>query len=209
MPEIEVRDIHNMVKGSINLPEGMFGTSVRQDILHTSVVNFLANQRQGTHATKTKGLVSGGGKKPWKQKHTGRARAGSNRSPLWRSGGTVFGPLPRDYSYRIPKNVRRKALGEAFSAKLLDGNMTVVDVISLEKPRTKDMIGILKSLGLDGKSVLIILPERNENVVLSSRNIPKVKVTRVTDLNPYEVLVHEKVLITKSAIQAIPEVSII
>jgi len=209
MPEIEVRDIHNTVKGSINLPEGMFGTSVRQDILHTSVVNFLANQRQGTHATKTKGLVSGGGKKPWKQKHTGRARAGSNRSPLWRSGGTVFGPLPRDYSYRIPKNVRRKALGEAFSAKLLDGNMTVVDVISLEKPRTKDMIGILKSLGLDGKSVLIILPERNENVVLSSRNIPKVKVTRVTDLNPYEVLVHEKVLITKSAIQAIPEVSII
>ncbi len=206
MPEIEVKDIHNTVKGSMNLPEGIFGTTARKDILHSSVVNFLANQRQGTHATKTKGLVSGGGKKPWKQKHTGRARSGSNRSPLWRSGGTVFGPQPRDYSYRIPKNVRRKALGEAFSAKFSGGGMTVLDTMVVEKPKTREMLKILKNLGLEGKSVLIILPERDENVVLSSRNIPGVKVTRVSDLNPYEVLVHENVLITRNAIEVMPEV---
>jgi large subunit ribosomal protein L4 len=206
MTEIEVRDINNTVKGSMKLPEGIFGTSVRKDILHASVVNFLANQRQGTHATKTKGLVSGGGKKPWKQKHTGRARSGSIRSPLWRSGGTIFGPLPRDYSYRMPKNLKRRALGEAFSAKLADGGMTVVDAIAVTKPATKDMVRILKSLGLEGRSVLIVLPEKDGNVFLSSRNIPGVKVTRVMDLNPYEVLTHEKILITKSAIEAMPEV---
>lgn len=190
----------------MKLPEGIFGTSVRKDILHASVVNFLANQRQGTHATKTKGLVSGGGKKPWKQKHTGRARSGSIRSPLWRSGGTIFGPQPRDYSYRMPKNLKRRALGEAFSAKLADGGMTVVDAIAVTKPATKDMVRILKSLGLEGRSVLIVLPEKDGNVFLSSRNIPGVKVTRVMDLNPYEVLTHEKILITKSAIEAMPEV---
>jgi len=206
MPEIEVRDINNTVKGSINLPEGIFGTSARKDILHESVVNFLANQRQGTHATKTKGLVSGGGKKPWKQKHTGRARAGSIRSPLWRSGGTIFGPQPRDYSYRIPKNMRRRALGEAFSAKFSDGSIMVVDAIAVEKPRTKEMLGILRNLGLDGKSVLIVLPEKDENVLLSSRNIPRVNVMRVRDLNPYEVLIHEKVLITSKALEVVPEV---
>lgn len=206
MSEIEVKDIHNTVKGSMNLPEGIFGTSVRKDILHASVVNFLANQRQGTHATKTKGLVSGGGKKPWKQKHTGRARAGSIRSPLWRGGGIIFGPQPRDYSYRLSKNMKRRALGEAFSAKLLDGGMTVVDVIAVEKPKTKEMVTILGNLGLDGKSVLIVLPEKDENVFLSSRNIEGVKVTRVTDLNPYEVLTHEKVLITKHALEMMPEV---
>jgi large subunit ribosomal protein L4 len=206
MSEIEVRDIHNTVKGSMNLPESIFGASVRKDILHASVVNFLANQRQGTHATKTKGLVSGGGKKPWKQKHTGRARAGSIRSPLWRSGGTVFGPQPRDYSYRLPKNMKRRALGEAFSAKLLDGGMTVVDAIAVEKPKTKEMVTILRNLGLDGKSVLIVLSEKDENVFLSSRNIEGVKVARVTDLNPYEILSHEKILVTKHALEMMPEV---
>jgi large subunit ribosomal protein L4 len=206
MPEIELKDIHNTVTGSITLPEGIFGPAVRKDILHASVVNFLANQRQGTHATKTKGLVSGGGKKPWKQKHTGRARAGSVRSPLWRGGGIIFGPQPRDYSYRLPRNLKRRALGEAFSAKLSDGGMTVVDAITVEKTKTKEMVKILRNLGLDGKSVLIVLAEKDENVFLSSRNIPGVKVTRVTDLNPYEVLIHEKVLITKNALEMLPEV---
>ncbi len=206
MPEIEVKDMNNASKGSVNLPEGIFGLSARKDILHTSVLNFLANQRQGTHATKTKGLVSGGGKKPWKQKHTGRARSGSNRSPLWRGGGTVFGPQPRDYSYRLPKNVKRRAVGEAFSAKYSDGAMTVIDTIAVEKPRTKDMVKILKNLGLEGKRVLVVLPEKNENILLSARNIPGVKVSRVDDLNPYEVLTHEKVLITKGALDRLPEV---
>jgi len=206
MPEREVRDINNKVTGSVNLPEGIFGLPVRKDILHTSVINFLANQRQGTHSTKTKGLVSGGGKKPWKQKHTGRARAGSIRSPLWRGGGIIFGPQPRDYSYRLPKNLKRRAVGEAFSAKVSDGAMTIIDAIAVEKPRTKDMVAILKNLGLAGKSVLIVLAEKDENILLSSRNIPGVKVSRVADLNPYEILKHETILITKGALDKVPEV---
>lgn len=206
MPEREVRDINNKVMGSVNLPEGIFGLPVRKDILHASVVNYLANQRQGTHSTKTKGLVSGGGKKPWKQKHTGRARAGSIRSPLWRGGGTIFGPQPRDYSYRLPKNLKRRAVGEAFSAKVSDGAMTIVDAIAMEKPRTKEMVKILTNLGLEGKSVLIVLPEKDENILLSSRNIPGVKVSRVADLNPYELLTYETILITKGALDKVPEI---
>lgn len=206
MSEIEVKDISNKKKGSITLPEEVFGLSARKDILHDSVLNFLANQRQGTHATKTKGLVSGGGKKPWKQKHTGRARAGSNRSPLWRGGGTIFGPQPRDYSYKLPKNFKKRALSEALSAKFSDGGITVVDRIAIEKPKTKDMVKVLQGLGLEGKSVLILLPEKDENIILSARNIQGVKVRRAADLNPYEILTHEMIVSTKEAIDKISEV---
>lgn len=206
MPRIEVKDIHNEVRGSVTLPDEMFGLSVRKDVLHVSVTNFLANQRQGTHATKTKGLVSGGGKKPWKQKHTGRARAGSIRSPLWRGGGIIFGPQPRDYSYRLPRSVKRRALGEALSAKVSEGEMIVLDSFELGQPRTKEMVKILRNLGLEGKSVLIVLPGKDDNVLLSARNIPGVKVARVTDLNPYEVLTHERVLMAKGALDKVGEV---
>jgi large subunit ribosomal protein L4 len=206
MPEIELKDRENKSKGSVSLPEGVFGLSVRKDILHASVTNFLANQRQGTHATKTKGLVRGGGKKPWKQKHTGRARAGSIRSPLWRGGGTIFGPQPRDYSYKIPRNVKQRAVGEALSAKLSGGEITVVDSIVIEKPKTKEMEKILKNLGLGEKSVLIVIHEKDEQVILSARNIPRVKVARVMDLNPYQILTHERVLMTKSALDVLSEV---
>ncbi len=200
MPETELKDTNNKVKGSVRLPEELFGLSARKDIIHASVKNFLANQRQGTHATKTKGLVSGGGKKPWKQKHTGRARAGSSRSPLWRGGGTIFGPQPRDYSYRLPRNVRRRAVGEALSAKLSSGEVTIVDMIAVAKPRTREMTDILKGLGLDGKSVLVVLPEKDQNIMLSARNIPGVKVSRVADLNAYDILSHSTLLMTKGAI---------
>jgi len=206
MPEVEVKDMNNSIKGTISLPDWMFGLSGRKDILHTAVINFLANQRQGTHATKTRGLVSGGGKKPWRQKHTGRARAGSIRSPLWRGGGTVFGPQPRDYSYKLPKNLKRRALGEALSAKLADGEVTIIDKIVLERPRTKEMIGVLKNLGLEGRSVLIVLRDKDEKVSLSSRNIPGVRVARVMDLNPYDIMTHERVLITSDSINAMSEV---
>jgi large subunit ribosomal protein L4 len=205
MPEIELKDITNKKKGTVTLPDEIFGLQGRKDILHSSVVNYLANQRQGTHATKTKGLVSGGGKKPWKQKHTGRARAGSNRSPLWRGGGTIFGPQPRDYSFKMPRNIKRRALGEALSAKLSGGEVTLVESIAVEKPRTKEMVQILKNLNLEGKRVLIVLPEKEEAVILSSRNIPGVKVTRAMDLNPYEILTHEKILMTKKALEALSE----
>jgi large subunit ribosomal protein L4 len=206
MPDIAVKDINNKETGTVTLPEQVFGLTRRDDILHGSVVNYLANQRHGTHATKTKGLVSGGGKKPWKQKHTGRARAGSNRSPIWRKGGTIFGPQPRDYSFGLPKNFRKRALAEAMSAKLSEGEITIVETLALEKPRTKGMLQVLKNLGLDGTSLLVILPAKNENIILSSRNIPGVKVARATDLNPYLILTHNKILMTKDAVNAITEV---
>jgi len=205
MAEIDIKDKNNSTVGTITLPETVFSASAKQGAVHGSIVNYLANQRQGTHATKTKGLVSGGGKKPYKQKGTGRARAGSIRSPLWKGGGTVFGPQPRDYSYNLPRKAKKVALHSALSAKLADGEITVIDGISLDKPRTKDMLAMLKNLGLNGKTTLIVLPEKNDSVILSARNIPGVSVTRVTDLNTYNVAVHTMLLITKQAVEMLAE----
>lgn len=201
MADIDIKDKNNASVGKLTLPETVFSVSTKQGTVHDSIVNFLANQRQGTHATKTKGLVSGGGKKPYKQKHTGRARAGSSRSPLWKGGGTVFGPQPRDYSYSLPKKAKKAALYGVLSAKYTDGEITVIDGISFEKPRTKDMVALLKSLGLNGKTTLIVLPEKNESIIFSARNIPGVTVRRVADLNTYEVAVHNRLLITKQAVE--------
>jgi len=197
--EIEVKDRNNNTVEKIELDDHIFSVTPRETILHEAVVNFLANQRQGTHATKTRGLVSGGGRKPWRQKHTGRARVGSIRSPLWKGGGTVFGPQPRDYSYNLPKKVKRLALRMALSTKMSDGEIKVIDTFSMDKPRTKEMIEILKNLGLDVKSVLIVLAEKAEAVMLSARNIPGVKVMTVSDLNSYDVMVYSRLLITKDA----------
>ncbi|TAL26092.1 MAG: 50S ribosomal protein L4 [Nitrospirae bacterium] len=205
MPELEIKDGNNNAAGKISLREEIFGLGKKNDILHAAVTNFLANQRQGTHATKTKGLVSGGGKKPWKQKHTGRARAGSSRSPLWRKGGTIFGPQPRDYSYSMPKQAKRLALKAALSAKLADGEIMLIDDISIAKPRTKDMTSIIRNLGLDGKSLLIVMPEDNDAIKLSTRNIPGVHVSRAADLNAYNVLSHSRVLIAKKAVAMLEE----
>ena len=205
MADIDIKDKNNASVGKLTLPETVFSVSTKQGTVHDSIVNYLANQRQGTHATKTKGLVSGGGKKPYKQKGTGRARAGSIRSPLWKGGGTVFGPQPRDYSYSLPKKAKKVALYGALSAKYADGEITVIDGISFEKPRTKDMVALLKSLGLNGKTTLIVLPEKNESVLFSARNIPGVTVMRVTDLNTYEVAVHNRLLITKQAVEMLAE----
>jgi large subunit ribosomal protein L4 len=199
MPEIEIKNRDNKTVEKINLREDVFGGQANRGILHQVVVNFLANQRQGTHSTKTKGFVSGGGKKPYRQKHTGRARAGSNRSPLWRGGGTIFGPLPRDYSYSVPKKVKRRALMAALYEKLSGNEIVVVDSIPIEKPKTKEMISILKNLGLDKKSLLIVLPEFHDTVALSARNIPGVAITRATDLNTYDVISSNMLLVTKEA----------
>jgi len=206
MLEIDIKDINNVSKGSVRLPEDIFGLNGRKDILHEATVNFLANQRQGTHATKTRGMVSGGGKKPWRQKHTGRARAGSIRSPLWRGGGTVFGPQPRDYYYKLPQTIRKRALKEALSAKVSTGDLKVVESLSLERPKTKEMIKIIEGLGLSNQSLLIVLSKKDDNIFLSARNIPGVDVTRVSDLNPYELLSHENILMTRDALDLIPEV---
>jgi large subunit ribosomal protein L4 len=205
MPEIEIKDKNNKSVGKMDLGGDVFGTDVKAGVLHDSIVNYLANQRQGTHATKTKGLVRGGGKKPWKQKHTGRARSGSIRSPLWRGGGTIFGPQPRDYSYAIPKKARKLALRAALSGKLSDGEIMVIDDLSLAKPRTKDIAAILKNFDITGKSTLIVLPEYNEAVMLSARNIPGVAVRKASDLNSYDVVSHKRVLATKKAVEILTE----
>jgi len=206
MPEVDIKDKNNTVVGKIALSDDLFGVSAKQGVLHEAVVNFLANQRQGTHATKTKGLISGGGKKPWKQKGTGRARSGSTRSPLWRGGGTIFGPQPRDYSYKLPKKVKRLALMNAFHEKLSSGEVIILDGFSIEKPRTKDVVAILKNLDLQNKSVLIILPEKDDAVVLSARNIPGVKVVRAADVNVYDVITHAMLLMTKDAALKLGEI---
>jgi len=206
MPEIEIKDRDNKIIEKINLREDVFGVQVKPGILHQVVVNFLANQRQGTHSTKTKGLISGGGRKPFKQKGTGRARAGSTRSPLWRGGGTVFGPQPRDYSYKVPKKVKRRALMAALHEKLSSNAIVVIDSILMEKPRTKEMLSILKNLGLDKKSVLIVLPEHNASVALSARNIPGVSITRASDLNTYDVIASNMLLMTRAALTRLEEI---
>ena len=205
MPELDIKDKNNSPVGKINLPEEVFGVSAKNGVIHNAVVNFLANQRQGTHSTKTKGLVSGGGKKPWKQKHTGRARAGSSRSPLWRGGGIIFGPQPRDYSYDLPKKAKKLALKAALSGKLLDSEITVIDEFSFVKPRTKEMSLLLEKFDLKGKSTLIVVSEYNEMVILSARNIPGVTVRRVSDLNSYDVAAHNRLLMTKRAAEMLAE----
>jgi len=200
MPVVELKDMNNNIIGKLNLKDEVFGLEARPAILHEGVTNYLANQRQGTHATKTKGLVRGGGRKPFKQKHTGRARAGSNRSPLWRGGGIIFGPQPRDYSYNLPKKVKKIAMKTALSMKVSEGAITVIDGFSLKQPKTKDMITTLKNLGLEGEKVLIVTPEKDEVVTLSARNIPGVKVMRASDLNSYDVIISNKLLMTRDAI---------
>lgn len=200
MPVVELKDRNNNIIGKINLRDEVFGLQAKPAVLHEVVTNYLANQRQGTHATKTKGLVRGGGRKPFKQKHTGRARAGSNRSPLWKGGGTTFGPQPRDYSYNLPKKVKRIAVKTALSMRVSEGAITVIDGFLLNQPKTKDMVMTLKNLGLEGKKVLIIIPEKDEVITLSARNIPDVRVVRVSDLNLYDVIVSNRLLMTKDAI---------
>jgi large subunit ribosomal protein L4 len=200
MFEIEVKDINNNAKGKIALSEAVFNSTASEAVVHSAVVSYLANQRQGTHATKTVSMVRGGGKKPWKQKKTGRARHGSIRSPIWRGGGIVFGPQPRDYSINLPKNMRKTALCKALTMKLSDGEITVVDSISMDKPKTKDMVRILSNLGLSEKTVLIVLPEKDENIMLSVKNIPTADVVRVSDLNAHHIAAFDYVLFTSDAI---------
>lgn len=204
MAQLEILNKDNKPVGKVDLPSDIFGVEVKKWVLHEVVRNYLANQRQGNAVTKTRGLVSGGGRKPYKQKGTGRARAGSNRSPLWKGGGTVFGPLPRDYSYKLPKKVKWAALGAAFSAKFADGAIVVIEDLLLSEPKTKELVALIKGLGLS--NVLIILSEDNKTIRLSARNIPNVDVATVGRLNVYEVLVHEKLLMTRGAVERMKEV---
>jgi len=188
---------------NLQLDDKVFGGPIRNKLLRDAVTMYEANKRQGTACTKTRGEVAGGGRKPWVQKHTGRARAGSIRSPLWKGGGVSFGPRPRDYSYAIPKKARKLALYTALSAKVRDNELVVIDNLNFDIPKTKQMVGILKALNIDNSSCLIVIPKANENVWKSARNIPSVKIMTSTELNAYEILRPKKVLLTKEALSSI------
>jgi large subunit ribosomal protein L4 len=204
MASVAMVDMSNKKVKDVELP-AFFATAVKGHLLHAAVVNQLANKRAGTAATKNKALVSGGGKKPFKQKGTGRARAGSSRSPLWRHGGTVFGPMPRDYSYSLPKKEKRAALGAALAAKVQDSRLVLLDKLELAAPRTKEMSGLLKNLGVS-ESALVLLRAENKNVSLASRNIPNVKVIRMENINVYDILKYRYLITTQDALTTIQEV---
>ena len=205
MPKVDVFDMAGSKTGEVELSEAIFGIKPSKPAMHAMVVNFLANQRQGTQSTLTRAEVSGGGRKPWRQKGTGHARQGSIRSPQWRHGGIVFGPKPRDYRYSLNKKIRRLALLSAFSSKLIDSEIIVLDSIGFEKYATKSAVQMLKALNVDRKA-LIVIPERNEMVVKSCRNIPGIDTAYVNTINVYDILSHEKLILVKDSISQIEEV---
>ncbi|HXV49829.1 MAG TPA: 50S ribosomal protein L4 [Candidatus Binatia bacterium] len=186
-----------------NLNEAIFGAKTRAHLLHQAVVMQLANRRAGSAATKSKGFVRGGGKKPWRQKGTGRARAGSTRSPIWVGGGTVFGPTPRDYSYRMPRTARHQALLSALSLKNRDGKIIVVDKLELEAAKTKLMVAALAQLKI--ASALIVIAQADVNLERSARNLPRIKVLRVEGLNVYDLLRYDHLVLTVGALKLLEE----
>ena len=205
MPKVDLYNMKGEVVGDIQLSDNVFGTEVNELALHTVVVNQLANKRQGTQSTKTKSEVRGGGKKPWRQKGTGRARQGSIRSAQWIKGGIVLGPKPRSYRYTLPKKLRRIAMKSALTSKVAGNEIFVLDVLALEAIKTKAMVGVLNSLKVDS-SALIVVDSKNENVVKSARNIPGVKTAFVNTLNVFDILKYDKFIITKDAIEKVEEV---
>ena len=191
----------NQPVGEVTLPPDVFSGPVRRHLLYETVKMQLANRRSGTAATKTRGLVSGGGKKPWKQKGTGRARAGSIRSPLWVGGATIFGPQPRDYSYRLPATARKAALRSALAAKLRDGQLLVLDRIALEAPKTKLLVKLLGDLGVT--NALIVVPAKDESVERAARNLATVKVLRAEGVNVYDLLRYDRLILTQESVDAL------
>lgn len=205
MPKVTVYNMAGTSVGEMELAESVFGIQPNQSIMHAAVVNYLANQRQGTQSTLTRAEVRGGGRKPWRQKGTGHARQGSTRSPQWRHGGIAMGPKPRSYRYTLNKKVRRTAMKSAFSTKVLEGNLIVVDSIALEEFKTKAVIKMLSDLGADQKA-LIVTPEADQKVVRSARNIPGVKTAAINTINVYDILGHDKLIIAKDAVNKLTEV---
>jgi len=207
MPKVAVYDMTGKQTGEeIELMDYVFGVEFNEAVVHQAVVMQQANERQGTHATKTRGMVRGGGRKPWKQKGTGRARAGSVRSPLWVGGGAVFGPAPRSHAKDMPRKARRLAIRCALSAKVAEGALVVVDNLTFDAPKTKDAVALLNGFEAVDKKALIITDGENENVEKSSRNIEKVKALSNDCLNVYDILNAEKVLLAKDAVARIEEV---
>jgi large subunit ribosomal protein L4 len=205
MPTISVYDMTGKQTGTMELNAEIFGIEPNVAVMHSAVINYLANQRQGTQSTKTRSEVSGGGRKPWRQKGTGHARQGSTRSPQWTHGGIALGPKPRSYRFALPKKVRRLALKSAFSSKVMADEMLVLESLSLDEIKTKTIVNMLNALGADRK-VLLVLPEKDEKVILSARNIPGVKTALVNTLNVYDILNCDKFIVVKDAVAQLEEV---
>ena len=205
MPKVSVYDMKGVEVSTTELSDAVFGIKPNEAVMHAMVVNYLANQRQGTQSTLTRTEVRGGGKKPWRQKGTGRARQGSIRAPQWTHGGVALGPKPRDYSYSLNKKEKRLALKSALSSKVLENEMIVVDSIDITEFKTKTIIDMLKALKVEGKA-LIVMPEADLKVVKSASNIKGVKTATVNTLNVYDILNYEKFVVAKSAVEKIEEV---
>ena len=203
--EAVCRDMSGNEVGTVELNEAIFGAKINKHLMWEAVRMQLANRRAGTACTKTRGEVRGGGRKPWPQKGTGRARQGSIRAPHWVGGGVVFGPKPRDYSYSMPKKAKRAAVRSALTARFKDGDIIFLDRIELENHKTKTAVAFLKSLGVDGQKVLILVDNIDFNLDRSTRNIPYVKVLKAEAVNVYDVLNADKILITKPALEIIEE----
>lgn len=205
MPKVAVYTMAGEQTGEMELNESVFGVEVNEAVVHQAVLMQLASQRLGTHATKTRGLVRGGGRKPWKQKGTGRARSGSTRSPIWVGGGTVFGPTPRSYAFKMPRKQRRLAIRCALSSKVESGELIVLESMELAQPKTKSVVEMLDKFSVE-KKALIITADENETVERSARNIPGVKAISSEGLNVFDLLHHTKLFITKDAVSRIEEV---
>jgi large subunit ribosomal protein L4 len=202
--ELDVINQQGTPVEKVTVADHAFAAEVKNHLFHQVVRMQLARRRRGTASTKTRGEVSGGGKKPWRQKGTGRARQGSTRSPLWRGGGVALGPKPRDYAYKLPKKVRRAALCSALSLKTQEGLLKVIDRLDLPLPKTKQMVDFLKGVGV-AKAAIILLGENNPNVQLAARNLPDVKVLRVEGVNVYDLLAHDYLVCTREALMKLEE----
>ena len=205
MPKVTVLDMAGKEVSKIDLSDAVFGIEPNKAVMHDMVKNYLANQRQGTQSALTRAEVSGGGKKPWRQKGTGHARQGSTRAPQWTHGGIVFAPKPRSYRYTLNKKVRRLAMKSALSSKVLDNELVVLDKIAMDEYKTKTIAAMLKAVGSE-KKALIVLPEKNEKVIASAANIPGVKTALVNTLNVYDFLNADKFIVLQDAIAQIEEV---
>ncbi|MBQ7630677.1 MAG: 50S ribosomal protein L4 [Selenomonadaceae bacterium] len=206
MPTLPVFDMTNAKVGDIELAEEIFDVEINEGLVHQAVVMQLASRRLGTHATKTRGMVRGGGRKPWRQKGTGRARVGSRRSPLWRGGGTIFGPHPRDYSFTMPRKQRRLAIKCVLTDKVKSGNLIVLDDLNFDAPKTKKFVEFQKVFGVDACKSLFITKELIDNVVRSSNNLQNAKTISAIQLNVFDILNSDKLFITKDAAEKIQEV---
>ena len=204
MAKLDIYNLSGAVTGSIDLSDEIFGIEPNQYAIAAVIRNQLANRRQGTSSTKTRSEVRGGGKRPYRQKGTGRARHGSTRSAQYVGGGIIFGPKPRDYSYTVPKKIKRLAMKSALSSKFADKKIIVVDDLDLGEIKTAKMVDALKALGTD--NALVVMSEKNDNVILSSRNIPDVKTALVNTINVFDILKYDSLLVSKDAVEKIQEV---